>query len=335
MTNRLRILLIEDSEDDAFLVVEDLRRHGFAPAPERVDTPSALSAALKKQDWDVIICDYSMPCFNGKEALDLVKDTGLDIPFISVSGTLGEERAVEMMKAGAHDYIMKDSLARLAATVEREMAAASVRREKQRMQKAAAHLAAIVESSDDAIISETLEGVIVSWNKAAEKIYGFIAQEVIGQSASILIPPNRPNELEQFARNILTGGNDLARFDTFRLRKDGTLVEVAITLSPIKDATGKITGISTIARDITEKRREEAERIKLIQDLTEALAHTRTLQGLLPICASCKKIRDDKGYWEQVEVYLHKRSGIDFTHGLCPDCSDRLYPELSNPPPAA
>jgi two-component system cell cycle sensor histidine kinase/response regulator CckA len=335
MINRLRILMIEDSEDDAFLVVDDLKRHGFSPTYERVDTPAMLSAALKKQEWDVIISDYSMPSFNGRDALKQVKDTGLDIPFISVSGTLGEERAVEMMRAGAHDYIMKDSLTRLAAAVQREIAAASARREKKRMQKSAAHLAALVESSDDAIISETMEGVIVSWNKAAERIYGYTAEEVIGQHISILAPPNRPNELENTLQRIIMGGESFARVETFRVRKDGTLVEVSVTISAIRDTSGKTIGASTIARDITERRREEAERLRLIQDLTEALAHTKTLQSLLPICASCKKIRDDKGYWQQVEVYFHKHSGMDFTHGLCPECSDRLYPEFSLPPSAA
>jgi PAS domain S-box-containing protein len=197
------------------------------------------------------------------------------------------------------------------------------------MQKAAAHLAAVVESSDDAIISKTLTGIILSWNKAAEHIYGYTAEEIIGQSASLLVPPARKAEFDASLEKI-RHGEHVIRFDTVRVRKDGTPVEVSVTISPIAGPTGEIIGASSIARDITERRNEEAERLKLIEDLTEALAHAKTLRSLLPICASCKKIRDDHGYWQQLEVYFQQHEHIDFSHGLCPECTDRLYPEFAH-----
>jgi PAS domain S-box-containing protein len=205
------------------------------------------------------------------------------------------------------------------------------------MQKAAAHLAAVVESSDDAIISKTLTGIVTSWNKAAERIYGYSADEMIGQYASALLPPGRASELEATLEKIRRGEH-INWFDSVRVRKDGTPVEVAVTISPIAGPTGEIIGASTIARDITDRRREEAERLKLIEDLTQALAHAKTLRSLLPICASCKKIRDDHGYWQQLEVYFQQHEHIDFSHGLCPECTTKLYPEFANhhaiPPPS-
>jgi PAS domain S-box-containing protein len=286
---------------------------------ERVENPAAMKAALEARAWDFIISDYSMPQFGGMAAFELYREVGVDIPFISVSGTLGEDNAVEMMKAGAHDYVLKGNLARLVPAVERELRMTRTRGERKRAEEAASFLAAIVESSDDAIIGTTLEGIVLSWNRGAERIYGYPALDVIGRSISVIIPPYRPDELSQNLESIKRG-QPVERYDTVRIRKDGKAVDISLTISPIKDREGRIIGVSNIARNITERRRQENERLQLIEELTDALSHVRTLSGLLPICATCKKIRDDQGYWQQLEIYIKDRSDADFTHGICPDC---------------
>jgi DNA-binding NtrC family response regulator len=124
----LRLLLVEDSEDDAILLLRMLTRGGYEPACERVDNAQAMQDALTKQDWDLIIADYVIPGFGGLPALQLLKDRGLDIPFIMVSGQMGEDTAVGAMKAGAHDYLRKDNLARLVPAIGRELREAEVRR---------------------------------------------------------------------------------------------------------------------------------------------------------------------------------------------------------------
>ena len=123
---------------------------------------------------------------------------------------------------------------------------------------AQARLAAIVESSDDAIIAETLDGTIVTWNRAAERLYGYTAEEVIGRSISITVPSDRVPELKDYMGRV-RGGERVDHLETIRLRKDGTRLDVSITVSPIRDETGKIVGLSKSSRDITERRRFEAE----------------------------------------------------------------------------
>ena len=133
---------------------------------------------------------------------------------------------------------------------------------------AASWLAAIVESSDDAIVSKTLEGTITSWNPAAERLFGYTAEEVIGRPISILAPPDRENEMPANLERIRRG-EKVDRYETVRRRKDGSLVDISLTVSPIRDGTGRIVGASIIARDITARKQAE-ERQRL---LTAELSH--------------------------------------------------------------
>ncbi len=135
MNKLLRVLLVEDVEDDALLVLRALRAGGFQPEHKRVETPEAMTLALADGPWDIVICDYAMPKFSGVGALALLRKSGLDIPFIVVSGTIGEETAVAMMKAGAHDYMMKGNLARLCPAVERALLEAEQRRQRRQAEE--------------------------------------------------------------------------------------------------------------------------------------------------------------------------------------------------------
>ena len=264
--------MVEDSVDDTLLLAAELERGGLDPVYERVETAAAMQAALEVHDWDLIICDYSMPHFDGPAALAIYQRAGVDIPFISVSGTVGEETVAEMMKAGAHDYVMKHNLARMVPAMKRELRAAQERRDRRQTEAASAYLASIVESCDDAIIGKTLDGIVVSWNPGAERVYGYSAAEMIGRSISLLIPAYRPEELPGIYETIKQG-KAVDGLETVRIRKDGTPVEVSLTISPIKDAGGRVVGASTVARDIARRKQEENERLGLIKDLTSALAH--------------------------------------------------------------
>jgi DNA-binding NtrC family response regulator len=135
MGKPIRILIVEDSEDDAALLVRELRRNGYDPVFERVGTAQAMTAVLEKQVWDVIICDYNLPNFSAPAALTLLQKSGLDLPFIIVSGSVGEDVAVAAMKSGAHDYIMKGNLKRLIPAIEREVQEAEGRQKRKQAEE--------------------------------------------------------------------------------------------------------------------------------------------------------------------------------------------------------
>jgi PAS domain S-box-containing protein len=135
--------------------------------------------------------------------------------------------------------------------------------------EAAAWLAAIVESSDDAMIGKTLDGVITSWNAAAERLYGYSAGEILGRSVSLLVPPDRPDELRPILERVANGGH-IDKYETQRRGKDGTILDVSITISPIRDTTGAIVGASTVARDIGDRNRAAAELLALQEQLHQA-----------------------------------------------------------------
>lgn len=329
MSSPLHLLIIDDSEDDALLISRALEKENFNLVSQRVENAAELNAVLDARVWDVILSDYSMPGFTGVQALEVCQQKGCDAPFMIVSGRIGEEVAVDMMKAGASDYIMKDDLARLAPAVTRELRAARERKIRRQAQLATAHLASIVETCDDAIISQTLGGTILSWNSGAERMFGYTAEDMVGESSESLVPPEQHQEISAI-RDVIENGRRVERIETLRLRRDGTPIDVSITVSPIKNSDGQIHGASIVLRDITERKRQEKERLRLIDELTQALKHVKTLNGLLPMCASCKKIRNDSGYWEQVETYIRSRSNAEFTHGICPDCVRLLYPQYQS-----
>ncbi|MDJ0832300.1 MAG: diguanylate cyclase, partial [Gammaproteobacteria bacterium] len=128
MANLLRVLIVEDSEDDALLLVRQLRKGGFEIDFERVDDEGGLLSALEQKSWDIVITDHNMPQFSSDHSIKSIKNSGKDIPVIIVSGSIGEEVAVDAMKSGAHDYIMKDNLRRLVPAIERELREADNRR---------------------------------------------------------------------------------------------------------------------------------------------------------------------------------------------------------------
>jgi PAS domain S-box-containing protein len=327
--NTVQLLIVEDSVDDTTLLLAELERRGHAPRHHRVETKRDFLAALQDHSWDAVIADYSLPQFSGLEALKLLRHQGLEIPFIMVSGVFGEDMAVAMMKAGADDYILKGNLSRLAPALQRELEAAGDRRLHRRATGAMQYLAAIVESSEDAIYGKNLDSLIVSWNPAAERLFGYSAEEIMGHSIVSLFPLVRRDELLDILASIRRGETVGIR-ETERLHKNGRILPVSVTISPIRNESGEVIGASSIARDISPQKQAEhermvaqAEREQLVKELQDALNQTKTLQGLLRVCAFCHKIRNTDGNWEQFDTYISSRTDVDFTHSFCPECSKK------------
>lgn len=141
MSTPIRVLIVEDSEDDALLLLRELKRGGYTPVHQRVETEMEMAHEMDHQEWDLVITDHNMPNFNSRAALQVVKDSGLDIPIIIVSGSIGEDIAVDAMKSGAHDYIMKGNLARLAPAIKRELSEAKTRHAHRQAQDTIRHMA--------------------------------------------------------------------------------------------------------------------------------------------------------------------------------------------------
>ncbi|MFH0759954.1 MAG: response regulator [Bacteroidota bacterium] len=193
----LKILVVEDSEDDALLILHEIKKGGYDIEFERVETAEDMKAALKKKAWDIVLSDYVMPHFNGLEALALLKESGFDIPFIVLSGTIGEEVAVGAMKAGAHDYLMKNNLQRLLPAVERELIESTNRRERRRMEEALLdseqQLRTIFSTMEEALSlnelvvdnrGEIIDYKILEVNHAFELDTGLTREQVVGRSAT-------------------------------------------------------------------------------------------------------------------------------------------------------
>jgi signal transduction histidine kinase len=168
----LRVLMIEDNEDDARLVTQELKRSGYDVSWDRVDTAEALRAAMSR-DWDVVTSDSAMPTFSGPDALAILRGSGLDVPFIVVSGTIGEENAVAMMKAGANDYVLKQNLRRLAPAIEREVREAESRRARRRAEEELErHRQSLYQSEKLAVMGQLLAGVAHELNNPLSIVSG-------------------------------------------------------------------------------------------------------------------------------------------------------------------
>jgi PAS domain S-box-containing protein len=325
----LRALLVEALETDAALLLRHLEQN-YQIQSRQVQDAAAMKEALQQETWDVVLCDDLVPGFGVAPAVEIVREHRLDLAFIVVSGTNGEAPAVEAMKAGAHDYLMKDKLTRLVPAIEREIGEARARGERARTLRKAAWLAAIVGSLGEAVIGTDQAGIIISWNASAERLYGYAAEEAIGKAIELVVPPALHEETRQMLEGVRQGGQ-VSEFEaTVRLRRDGTPVDVSSAISAVKDENGQVIGAAILAVDITGRKQAEEERKKMIQELNETLAQVRSLRGLLPICASCKRIRDEKGHWQALETYISGHSEAEFSHSICPSCARSLYPEFTD-----
>ncbi|CAN5191760.1 hypothetical protein BH10PLA2_BH10PLA2_24650 [soil metagenome] len=260
MKTPLRVLLLEDSASDAELVLHSLRRAGYDPLANRIETEEDFLKQLRAPP-EIILADFTMPEFDSLRALELLQERQLDIPFIIVSGTIGEERAVQIMQRGATDYIIKDRLGRLGQAVGRALDQWQLKREKVCAEQTIVQLATIVETSSDAIMAMNLDGQITSWNRAAEVLFGYSVGEIVGKNAMLLLPQKRrlcdtPEDLASDLKKLGKGETQTA-FETVRVRKDGRRIEVLLSNSPIRDGNGVVTGASAIALDITARKRSE------------------------------------------------------------------------------
>ncbi len=275
MVTQLKALIVEDSKDDALLLIRELEKGGYGVQSSIVETLEDVGNALKKEKWDVLLSDYNLPSCNGLDVLKLLQKSQIDIPFILVTGSLGDEKATEIMKAGAHDYVLKHNLLRLPLIVKRELSEAESRAFNSKLVTAL-----IEEQQKNKISQNTLSqhcsqellsflnrvqyamltidfsnNKITHCNKGVEILFGYSSSELIGKDYLILIPEDKQKEFVEI-QEVLKQGTPISTLETKRLKKDGTRIDVSISESPIQDQNGKTIKVSKIIRDTSVEKKE-------------------------------------------------------------------------------
>ncbi len=273
----IRVLIVEDSEFDARILVNTLRQGGYDPTFQRVETAESMREALASGGWEIILSDYNLPVFSAPEALRILQDTGLDLPFVIISGGIGEDIAVAAMKAGAHDYLMKGNLARLIPAVEREMREAATRRSgrdaEEALRDSEERNRLLWEHSTDAVVMMDLEGLIRFANPAVERVFGYDSGEVVERDfRELLVEGERGNVAGWLEASLKRGrGGHPAALSVLAMgsHRRGREVHLEIALTEVQ--LKGVDYVGAFIRDITERRMAEQES-RLMQSISLAVA---------------------------------------------------------------
>jgi PAS domain S-box-containing protein len=263
MNDILHVLLVEDSPTDAKLVIQELRSKGREVEFERVQEAEAMRLALERKAWDLVLSDWSMPRFSAMAALEVLRKTRQDLPFIIVSGTIGEEAAVDAMRAGAHDYVLKDKLARLVPAIERELREREARRA---LREAQSRFSRLSESGIIGINIADVHGNILEANDAYMKIVGYSREELLHGSIrwADLTPPEFRGAAERAVAQ-LTATGVASPWETESFRKDGSRVPTLVGMAMLEYPKS-----IAVVLDLTERRRAEEARARAEEALRQS-----------------------------------------------------------------
>lgn len=259
---KLRLLVLEDVANDAELEIAELQQAGYECEWKRVETREDFLACLDTPDYELILSDYALPAFDGLTALSLLQERKVDIPFILVSGTLGEDAAIDSLKAGAVDYVLKTRLSRLAPVVTRALKEQAESLERKRMQQelqsANERFRAIMESAADAIITMDSRGQVMEWNPAAQATFGYSFAEMLGREVVQILPERLRTDTGIYLNQVLAdGGRHIISHpvEVDGCRKDGS--EFSMELSLTTWAVGGEQFFTAVIRDITVRKQAE------------------------------------------------------------------------------
>ncbi|HQK99226.1 MAG TPA: PAS domain S-box protein [Smithellaceae bacterium] len=274
----LRVLIVEDSEDDTLLLLRELKKAGYEPSAQRVETADDMAYALMTKPWDMILSDYHMPAFSGLHAIALLKKTGLDIPIIIVSGAIGEETALDCIHRGASDYIMKGNPARLGLSVRRELEKKDMRLRQREsdeaLRRSEEKYRSILENIQDGYYEVDLKGNFTFFNNALVKIWGYPKEDLLGMNSRAYTDPETAKKLYAEYNRVFSTGKPGGLLDYEIIRKDGTRRTVQSLFSLLTGDDGHPAGFSGIVRDITQIKQLEKEREEYLERLRQSLTAT-------------------------------------------------------------
>ncbi len=285
MEEKVKILLFEDNPGDAGLIEEMLEESAdFRYELKNAETLKEGLSFLKENSFDIILSDLGLPDSDGIDTFLEIHARNSRIPIVILTGISDEKIGIDAVKKGAQDYLVKGQ-------VDSRLLKRSIQYsiERKKAEERIQNLANIVESSNDAIITRSLDGFITSWNHGAEQIYGYSAEEILEKPAKILIPCDLENEAQKLTE-MVKQGEKIHQYETSRLRKDGKIIDVSMTLSPVLEISGELIAISVIVRDITESKKAEEklqkseERYRIITEQTGQLVYEYDIE-------------EDKIYW--------------------------------------
>jgi PAS domain S-box-containing protein len=254
----LQALIVEDSTNDVLIIIRELKKGGYHPVYEQVETASAMKKALKEKQWDIILCDYKMPKFDAPSALALLKEANTDIPIIIVSGTIGEETALECMRLGAHDYILKANFPRLCPAIARELEEAKIRNKKKQaeeyLRQSEEKHRSVLENIEEGYYEIDPKGNFIFFNDSMCRILGYTHEELRGMNSRQFTDKENAKKLFKTFSEVYKTEKSAKGFDWQVIRKDGTNRYIEGSISLLKDSEDKRIGFRGIARDITERK---------------------------------------------------------------------------------
>jgi len=260
MKVKLYALHLEDVKRDAELLEEILKEEGFDLEMDLVDNEEGFVSNLKRHNYDIIFADFTLPSFNGQSALELAKKLSPNVPFICISGTIGEDRAVELLKQGATDYVLKDRMERVPMATKRALDAATqlskFRETEIELQTNRRLLQSIINNALDSIYIKDINGKYLLFNDAAEKTFGITEQEVIGKDDSVIFPAVHALMVKEIDQKVIESGVPYTYEDSI-ITSGGAVRTFHTIKCPMFDDFGNPTGLFGIARDITERKHLE------------------------------------------------------------------------------
>ncbi|VAX20467.1 diguanylate cyclase/phosphodiesterase (GGDEF & EAL domains) with PAS/PAC sensor(s) [hydrothermal vent metagenome] len=338
-TTAIKILIVDDDEDE-YILIEDLLSE-IESVEYDLSWASDYDSALDKIEsgnYDVYLFDYLLGEKNGIELLREVVDNGLKAPVIMLTGAGRHEVDIEAMDAGAADFLDKSQIGQFHSVLRKETGSAdgyqvkgkigmpllerSIRYAIERFKA----YEAVKESELKfrAIFDQTFQftglldagGIVIELNKTALDFYGMGRNDAVGariwELPFILSDADQAVKTKQAVQSAASG--QFVRFEAQRKNREGRIIYIDFSIKPVRDENGAVVLLISEARDITE--------------FKEALSKIKSLQGILPICSFCNKVRDENDNWRPVDTYIHERSEAQVSHSICPDCAREQYPDL-------